>query len=263
MSNVNFDDFFGLLASHISPPANSTRYRRGLIITSMLVTTILVGGLEFATVTAGGMAGLEVTRPLGMHVLAWLVFAYYMYAFHFVRQEIVSQLEIMKAQTLWSRFLEWLCRRRLEIDIEDAIGKSIANLPLSYSTDMEDVPEKAPGGICRIHVDFSPTLELKKKLLAHSSFAESDRHLDWLVHSYTVRESDIHEFDRRRAFALVSNRLVTLEYRVPYIGGWILLVTGIVLYSAWLLRPDSWLGSLVPLKPMITDATVASVVMGV
>lgn len=218
----------------------------------MLIATILAGGLEFATVSAGAL-GLKVTRAYGMHALVWAVFIYYLYVYSVVRRSIISQLDRMKNEKFWINFASWLAQRHFRADLEAAAGRSLKNVGLNYNSDTEDIAgEKKVGNTSITHVDFSLTVEMEKQLLDSGLFSKSDKHEGWIQHTCTVTNEDVQEFDSRRGYALAKNELVWVEYRLPYIGAWILLAVGIVIYAAWILYPESWLGHFVPLDPLTT-----------
>ena len=219
----------------------------------MLIATILAGGLEFATVSAGTL-GLKITRAYGMHVVVWAVFIFYLYAYGAMRRNILGQLEIVKSQTLWKPYVKWLQNQHLRDDLQTVAGRNLVNIGLSYSSKDEYVgEEKALGAEVIMHLDLSLDEATKEKFLSSGLFTDSDQGQSWIKHTYTVSEEDLREFDLRRGFALSENEAAWLEYRLPYVGAWLLFAAGIVIYVAWLVLPESWMGQIVPLDHPMSD----------
>lgn len=186
-----------------------------------------------------------------MHALIWAVFFYYLYAYRVVRRSIVSQLDRVKNESLWTPFVDWLTQRHFRADLEAAAGRNLKNVGLNYQSDTENsAREKKAGSRSITHVDFSLSVEMEKQFLDSGLFSKSEKHEGWIQHTYTVTDEDLQEFDRRRGYALIKSELVLLEYRLPYIAAWFLFLAGIVIYGSWILYPESWLGQLVPLEPL-------------
>ena len=139
----------------------------------MLIVTILAGGLEFATVSAGSV-GLKITRAYGMHIIVWAVFVFYLYAYRTVRRNILGQLENMKTQTLWEPYVKWLSNMHFRADLKFAIGKDLSNVGLRYSNRNEYIgEEKTVGSKQILHLDLSLDDATSKKLLESGRFTES------------------------------------------------------------------------------------------
>ena len=231
----------------INPPEHFNRYRRGLTISSMLIVAILFGGLRFENVSAASV-GLKITYPLGMHALVWSVFLYYLGAYWVMRRDILDQLDRYKKEANWPAYVAGLASRHFNADIDKASGRLLKNIELNYeSTSDRECEVRGPGAYVTNHVDLALTDELRAKFLASGQFTESTRGANWLAHTYTITEEDFEEFDRRRGYALTQDKKVWLEYRLPYISAWLLLLFGAVVYFCFFFFPDSALGKLVPL----------------
>jgi hypothetical protein len=184
-----------------------------------------------------------------MHVLVWAVLIYYLYAYGAARKSILNQLDRLKNESLWAPFVRWLSDRHFRADLEAAAGHELKNVGLSYQSDNEEhIDEKKAGNSIIRHADFSLSVELKERFLGSGLFSMSEKHEGWIQHIYTVTDDDLREFDRRRGYAISKNELVWLEYQLPYVGAWLLLLVGIVIYASWIFYPETWLGQLVPLE---------------
>ena len=179
-----------------------------------------------------------------MHVVVWAVFLYYLYAYRLVRFRIKAQLDQAKNETLWDGFEKWLASRHFRADLETAIGRTLENVGMSYSSQTEISGDKnKTNRTITTHALFSLSNDFTKQILSSTLFAESEKGAEWIKHTYNVSDEDVREFSGRRGYALTTNRLIWLEHQLPFFGAWILLVAGLILYGVWWFLPDSAIGT--------------------
>lgn len=146
MSDLNYEEFFE--NRQVDEPEHFNRYRRGLTLSSLLIITILAGGLEFFSVSTGGL-GLRISRGWGMHAVVLAVFAFYWYAYSVVRRKVLLDLEKQKEQTLWDEYIKWVISRQMSVDFRTALG-SQETLPMNYSNETWPRPKKEVGVVCSV-----------------------------------------------------------------------------------------------------------------